>query len=146
MAMVAATTTGQERLPNQEDRVRANHDQLAVSEVDEAHDPEDEGNPERVESELRSVGDGVDDVLEEGATSRRPGTWFRSPPCADLVSRACVGDTPTAEDVCTVGELDRAGGVLLDQQDCDAFAAQLLEGVEDDVDHDRREPQRRLIE
>ena len=53
---------------------------------------------------------------------------------------------PAAEDVGTVGELDRPGGVLLDEQDRDAFGAQLLERVEDDVDHDRREPERRLVE
>ena len=51
-----------------------------------------------------------------------------------------------AEDVGAVGELDCARGVLLDEQDRHALLAQLLERVEDDVDHDRREPERRLVE
>ena len=39
------------RRREQDDRVRADHDQLAVGEVDEAHDPEDERDPEREQRE-----------------------------------------------------------------------------------------------
>ena len=48
----------------QDERERADHDQLAVGEVDQAHDPEDERDPEREERIEASEGDRVDRVLE----------------------------------------------------------------------------------
>src|SRR5439155_12143035 len=49
-------------------------------------------------------------------------------------------------DVGAVGDLDRPCGVLLDEEDRDAFLLQLLEDLEDPVDDERRKAQRRLVE
>ena len=54
--------------------------------------------------------------------------------------------TAAAHDVRAVGGLDRAFRVLLDQEDGPALGVKLLEDLEDPVDHQRREAQRRLVE
>src|SRR2546421_262511 len=64
----------------------------------------------------------------------------------DLLLRARVRDAPRAKDVGAVGELDGAGGGLLHEQDRDALLVELLEHVEDDVDHDRRQAKRGLVQ
>ena len=63
-----------------------------------------------------------------------------------LRARAFDGDPPGAQHVAAVGDLQRPPGVLLDDEHRAAARAQLDEEVEHDVDHDRRQPERRLVE
>ena len=50
-----------------DDRVAADHDQLAVGEVDQAHDPEDQGDAEREQGVEAAEAERVDDVLDDAA-------------------------------------------------------------------------------
>ena len=52
-------------MPDEDERVGADHDQLAVREVDQAHDPEDQRDPERVERKGGAERECIDGVLEE---------------------------------------------------------------------------------
>ena len=52
------------RQRNQHDRERARHDQLAVGEVDQPHDSEDDGDAEREQREQASERDRVDHILD----------------------------------------------------------------------------------
>jgi hypothetical protein len=49
----------------QQDQVARDHDELAVGEVDELHDPEDEGDPERDERVQAAEAHCVDQVLND---------------------------------------------------------------------------------
>ena len=64
---VARISSGQRRMPDEHDRVGADHDQLAVGEVDQAHDPEDQRDPEREERVEAAERDRVDGVLDRRA-------------------------------------------------------------------------------
>ena len=64
----------------------------------------------------------------------------------ELGAGALGGDPPGAQHIATVGDLERAQGVLLDDEDGAALLAQLDEQVEDRVDHHRGEAERRLVE
>ena len=104
----------------QHERVAADHDQLAVGEVDQAHDPEDERDPEREERVEAAEADGVDRRSGSAAciTSRAPryASRGRSAAC-ELVASPGQGDLAGPQHVGAVGELERARGVLLDEQD-----------------------------
>jgi hypothetical protein len=55
-------------------------------------------------------------------------------------------DLAHAQDVAAVGELDRAQRVLLDEQDREAVLAQVAQRLEHEVDDERREAERRLVD
>src|SRR5581483_9668927 len=64
----------------------------------------------------------------------------------ELLARAGKHDAPGVEDVRAVGESDRTRGRLLDEEDRATFRSQLLERLEDEIDHERRKTERRLVE
>ena len=65
IAMVTAPSTDwQPEGDGEEHRVAGDRDDLAVGEVDEAHDREHEGEPERQQRVLRPEGERVDDLLD----------------------------------------------------------------------------------
>src|SRR5438552_11336521 len=65
----------------------------------------------------------------------------------ELLRRAVQVDAAAGtHHVGAVRDLDRAGGVLLDEQHRDAVLAQSVEDFEHAVDHQRCEPEGRLVE
>src|SRR3990172_8221660 len=129
------------------------HDPRAEGEVHEAHDGEEERERERHEGEEAPEGDRVDCVLDSLAHAfRLLGSHadvggFEVPHGGELLRGSVKGDPAAApHDVGAVGDLDRARGVLLDEEHRHAFLAELLENLEHLVDDQRRQPERGLVE
>ncbi len=82
-----------------------------------------------------------------GAPLRTRGRPASNSPAAMSSARRPREDDPAgAEDVRSVRERDGSQAVLLDEQDGDPFAPDLVDRLEDAVDQLRREPERRLVE
>ena len=117
-----------------EHHVGADHDQLAVGEVHQAHDAEEQRERERHQREQAAVGDRVDHVLDSIETP--PMKIMRRPPSpcrCTHVSKSPISASssvvpwnwirpPAPHHVRAVGDLDRPCGVLLDEQDRHALA------------------------
>ena len=134
------------------ERVRAGHDQLAVGEVDEPQDAEDEADADGHQRVGRAEADGVDDHLGVDRGERECASAFtRGRPrpscrCRRIGGRHRQADLAVRHQVGAVGECDGALCTLLDEQHRDAALADLRERREDDVDDLRREAERRLVE
>src|SRR5258708_4641619 len=63
-----------------------------------------------------------------------------------LLAGAGLHDRPGLEHIAAVGDLERLRRVLLDQEDGDALRVDLAHDLEDRLDEDRREAERRLVE
>ena len=154
-ATTAATHDGRRQHPpadaarRQEVRdVGADGDQLGVGEVDEVHHAEDQRDAERQQRVRAAATEAVDEALQQrrhSPTRRRSG---RTGPrrAASSAPRPFGDDPPGAQHVATVGDLAAPAGRSARRPAPCGPAAQLDEEVEDDVDHARRQPERRLVE
>ena len=120
-AITTASVSGISRTTgsgDEHEHVGAGHDQLAVREVDQAHDPEDHGDAEREERVEAPERDRVDRVLDHEVRSHVGEQAHRrseaqvggveSGQSGELVAAAGERDPPRAQDVGAVGELDRS--------------------------------------
>ena len=159
-AAIAETTwtaNGTPALVLEVQRVAGDGDELAVREVDEPEDREDHRQPERQQRVGRAEAEGVDELLERllagirerrriTTTLRSRGRRARSRPRRAARRPGPPVDLAVDQDVGAVGDLERAVDVLLDEQDRRPLVAQAGEELEDLVDDDRRQPERRLVE
>src|SRR5207302_1747429 len=63
-----------------------------------------------------------------------------------LLARSGLDDRTGLEDIRAVRDLERLRRVLLDEEDRDALRVDLTDDLEDGLDEDRREAERRLVE
>ena len=135
------------------ERVAADHDQLAVGEVDQAHDPEDQRDPEREQR-----------VEAAEADARRSAFWSEVVSSARGLARPEVGRRRSRRRRQLLAGAGERRSARCAARRCGrrsatarlAFCstsrivtpvlAQLRERLEDEVDHDRREAERRLVE
>ena len=95
----------------------ADGDQLALGEVDEVHDAEDERDPEADERVLRAPAETVDDLLEDSVTPSLPHVGLEQVRAGQQVGTAAAhGDLAGAHHVGAVRDLEQPRGVLLDDQ------------------------------
>ena len=143
----------QRRAEEGEQGVAGDHDQLAMGEVDQPHDAEDQPDAEGGEgieaADARDVGECLDEAFDHGAASRHADAEIGGVELRIRLQRrrrTVQDDGAAAHDIGAVGESEGALGVLLDEEDGDALGADAAEQGVDLVDDRRREPERGLVE
>ena len=135
----------EQRRREREDEVGGEHDEVAMREVDEPHDAEDQrkaGGVERVESAEQGA---LDDGVDEGhrAAPRNTPRWIAS--CVSSPGRPVRLTLALHEAVDPVRRLERGGQILLDDQHRGAAPLDLGERGVDVLDHRRRQAERKLV-
>ena len=136
--------TDAERRDDHQDEVGCEHDQVAMGEVDQPHDAEDEAEArgeERVEAaEQHALHDRVEPVH-----ARHPEIGGMDVLAAQLGRRARKRDAPLHHAIDPVRDLERLADILLDDDQRRPRRADAREGGVDVADHDRREPEAQLV-
>ena len=134
--------------------VGADHEDLAVGEVDHEQDAVDHRVAERDEPVDGPQGQPEDELLRQDREDRlqahgvRPPRGTRGgcgPPRAAPRARVVDDDPAVLEHVAAAGDAERHRRVLLDDEDRGALAVDGLDDVEDLVDQRRRQAHRRLV-